>query len=53
MQSVLFSAEMYSAVIYRKICEVTFYNEIRDHDFVYNLHQSYVTRDDFIGFEIE
>lgn len=35
-----------------KICEVTFYNEIRDHDFVYNLHQSYVTRDDFIGFEI-
>lgn len=35
-----------------KICEVTFYNEIRDHDFVSELHQSYVTRDDFIGFEI-
>lgn len=35
-----------------KICEVSFYNEIRDHDFVADLHQSYVTRDDFIGFEI-
>ena len=35
-----------------KICEVTFYNEIRDHDFVYDLHQSYVTRKDFIGFQI-
>ena len=25
---------------------------MRDHDFVSELHQSYVTRDDFIGFEI-
>ncbi len=35
------------------ICELVIYNEAKDFDFVNDLHQSYVSRDDFIGFSIE
>lgn len=35
------------------ICELTFYNEAKDYQFASNLHQSYVTREDFIGFPID
>ena len=49
---IILGGDVFQPSFIGKICEVTFYNEIRDHDFVYNLHQSYVTRDDFVGFEI-
>lgn len=35
------------------ICEIVIYNEAKDFNFVYDLHQSYVTREDFIGFPVE
>ena len=35
------------------ICELVFYNEVKDYDFVKQLHQSYVSREDFIGFAVE
>lgn len=49
---IMLGGDVFQPSFIGKICEVTFYNEIRDHDFVSELHQSYVTRDDFIGFEI-
>lgn len=35
------------------MCEIVIYNEAKDFNFVKELHQSYVTREDFIGFPIE
>lgn len=35
------------------ICEIVIYNEAKDFDFVNDLHQSYVRREDFIGFSVE
>lgn len=34
------------------IGELTIFNEPKDYDFVQKLHQSYSTREDFIGFEV-
>lgn len=34
------------------LCELVIYNEAKDYDFVYDLHQSYVTNPKFIGFPI-
>ncbi len=31
------------------ICEMTFYNEVMDYDYVAELHKSYTSREDFIG----
>lgn len=34
------------------VCELTIFNEPKDYDFVRQLHQSYSTRENFIGFEV-
>lgn len=32
------------------ICEIVFYNEVKDYDFIKKLHYSYTTQENFIGF---
>lgn len=32
------------------ICEMTFYNEVKDYDFIKELHWSYTSKEDFIAF---
>jgi len=35
------------------ICEFVIYNEAKDHLFMKELHESYISREDFIGFEVD
>ena len=42
--------DMYQPSFNGNICEVVFYNEAKDYDFVKQLHQSYTTNEKFIAF---
>ena len=53
VKRITLGGDVFQSSLQGDICEVVFYNEAKDFEFVYELHQSYVTRKDFIGFQID
>lgn len=53
VKRITLGGDIFQSSLQGDICEVVFYNEAKDFEFVYELHQSYVTRKDFIGFQID
>ena len=47
----LVGGDMYQPSFNGNICELIFYNEVKDYDFVKELHRSYTTNEKFIAFK--
>ncbi len=47
---VILGGDVYRPSFHGNICELVFYNEAKDYDFVRKLHQSYTSNEKFIGF---
>lgn len=52
VKRIMLGGDVYQPGFLGDICEVVFYNEVKDYDFVKQLHESYVSREDFIGFAL-
>lgn len=50
---IILGGDVFQPSFIGNICELVIYNEPKDYDFVKALHQSYVQREDFIGFAVE
>jgi len=46
----IIGGDMYQPSFHGNICEVVFYNEAKDYDFVKKLHRSYTDNEKFIAF---
>ena len=46
----IIGGDMYQPSYNGNICELVFYNEAKDYDFVKKLHLSYTQKENFIGF---
>ncbi|MBO5489095.1 MAG: hypothetical protein J5972_04225, partial [Eubacterium sp.] len=53
VKRIMVGGDVFQPSMQGNICEVIIYNEAKDHETIYNMHQDYVTRKDFMGFEIE
>ncbi len=47
---IMVGGDVFQPSFHGHICELVFYNEVKDYDFVKELHWSYTQREDFIGF---
>lgn len=47
---VMVGGDVYQPSFNGHICEVVFYNEVKDYDFIKELHWSYTQKENFIGF---
>lgn len=47
---VILGGDVFRPSFHGNICELVFYNEAKDYDFVRKLHQSYTSNEKFIGF---
>ena len=47
----LLGGDMYQPSFNGNICEVIFYNEVKDYDFAKELHRSYTSNEKFIAFD--
>lgn len=53
VKRIMIGGDIFQPSFKGNICEVVIYNEAKDSGFISELHQHYVTRDDFVGFEID
>lgn len=47
----IIGGDMYQPSFHGNICELVFYNEAKDYEFVKNLHRSYAEHENFIAFD--
>ncbi len=47
---VMLGGDIYQPSFTGNICELVFYNEVKDYDFIRDLHKFYVTKENFIAF---
>ena len=47
---VMVGGDVYQPSFNGRICELVFYNEVKDYDFIKQLHWSYTQKENFIGF---
>ena len=47
---VILGGDVFQPSYHGHICEVVFYNEVKDYDFIKKLHYSYTAKENFIGF---
>lgn len=52
VKSIMLGGDVFQPSFVGDLCELVIYNEAKDYDFVKDLHHSYVTKDNFIGFEV-
>lgn len=52
VKRIVIGGDVFQPSLVGDVCELVIYNEAKDYNFVYNLHQSYVTDKDFIGFPL-
>ena len=53
VKQILIGGDPYQPSLVGSIDELVIYNEPKDFDFIHHLHQTYVTREDFIAFDID
>lgn len=49
---IILGGDVYQPSYIGNMCELVIYNEAKDYDFVKELHESYVTREDYVGMEV-
>ena len=50
VQRIVVGGDIFQPSFHGRICEVVFYNEVKDYDFIKHLHWSYTQNEKFIGF---
>ncbi|MCR5690605.1 MAG: hypothetical protein K6G62_00085, partial [Eubacterium sp.] len=51
VRRIMVGGDVFQPSFVGSICEVAFYNEAKDHEFIADLHRSYTEREDFIAFK--
>lgn len=52
VKRIMIGGDVFQPTFVGDICELVIYNEAKDYDFIRELHKSYISREDFIGFPL-